>query len=147
MNTSYHDDVLAWAGEQAKMLREHQLSGLDFEHLADEIEAMSASQRREHKNRLTVLLLQHLLKWDFQPDHSSRSWKATLLEQRTAIQELLAESPSLRTQLETTLASAYPSAVRLAATETGLDMQTFPSVCPYTQGEAIAEDWLPADHT
>ena len=145
MSTSYHSDVVAWAGEQAKFLRENRLANLDLEHLAEEIETMSASQRRELKNRLAVLL-QHLLKWNFQPNHRSRSWKATMLEQRTAIQDLLAESPSLRGQLETSFVSAYSSAVRLAATETGLDMEMFPPVCPYTQNDVLAEDWLPADH-
>lgn len=107
MQTPYTTDVLAWAHEQAALMRSGQLAALDIEHLAEELETMGASQRRELKNRLAVLL-QHLLKWSFQPDHRSRSWEATLLEQRTAIEDALTDSPSLRSALQECFAKAYP---------------------------------------
>jgi len=38
MKTSYDSDVIAWAQEQANLLRSGQFSRLDIEHIADEIE-------------------------------------------------------------------------------------------------------------
>ena len=41
----YEDDVVAWAAEQAKLLREGQLEQLDIEHLAEEIEDVGKSEQ------------------------------------------------------------------------------------------------------
>ena len=144
MRIQYEQDIAGWANQQAKLLREGRVDALDLEHLAEEIETMSASEKRELKNRFAVLL-QHLLKWQFQPNHRSRSWEATMLEQRTAIHGVLADSPSLRSSLSGCFADAYPLAVRFAAKETGLANDRFPTINPYALGEALAEDWLPAD--
>ena len=144
MQIRYEQDIVAWAHGQAKLLREGRLDALDLEHLAEEIETMSASEKRELKNRF-AMLLQHLLKWEFQPDYRSRSWEATMLEQRTAINGVLADSPSLRSALADSFSDAYPLAVRFAAKETGLEKHLFPKVSAYTLDEVLTEDWLPPE--
>ncbi len=80
----YDTDLLAWAERQAAHLRAGQLDRLDVEHLIEELEAMAGKLRRELKNRLRVLLA-HLLKWQAQPKRRSRSWAATIAEQRDQI--------------------------------------------------------------
>jgi hypothetical protein len=63
----YATDVAAWAEQQAGLLRRRasgQLpndAGLDWENLAEEIEGLAASQKREIRNRLKRIC-QHLLK-------------------------------------------------------------------------------------
>ena len=140
----YDQDIVAWAHEQAVLLRSGQLAALDREHLAEEIEAMSASERRELRNRLKVLL-QHLLKWQCQPERRSRSWLATMLEQRDSIEDVLKTSPSLQRTFADELEAAYSSAVRYAAEETGKDARAFPVTCPYSLGDVLADGWLPQD--
>ncbi len=142
MRTRYDQDIVAWAHEQASLLRSGQLSAIDVEHLAEEIEAVSASERRELRNRLKVLL-QHLLKWQYQPERRSRGWLATMLEQRDSIEDVLKTSPSLRTSIASDLESAYSSAVRYAAEETGKDARTFPRSCPYSLNDVLLDGWLP----
>jgi Domain of unknown function DUF29 len=142
MKIAYEADVVAWAHEQAALMRAGRLSALDIEHLAEEIETIGASQRRELKNRLAVLL-QHLLMWSHQPALRSRSWEATMLAQRTALADILSDSPSLRSALHGCFASAYPLAVRYAAKETALPERSFPRACPYGLGDTLTEDWLP----
>jgi hypothetical protein len=72
----YDTDVVAWSERQAELLRRRAAgvlvndTELDWLNLAEEIEAVGASTRRELRNRL-VRLLQHLLKWYFQPEHRS----------------------------------------------------------------------------
>ena len=69
----YATDVAAWAEQQAGLLRRRasgQLpndAGLDWENLAEEIEGVAASQKREIRNRLKRIC-QHLLKW--RPQHA-----------------------------------------------------------------------------
>ena len=90
--TLYDRDLLAWAEHQAAQLRAGRIDQVDMEHLIEEIEAMAGNLRRELKSRLRVLLA-HLLKWQFQPRRRSRSWAATIAEQRAEIEDLLRGKP------------------------------------------------------
>ncbi len=94
----YDQDFYAWANEQAGLLRAGRLSEADIEHIAEEIESMGKSEKRELVSRLTVLLL-HLLKWQHQPAFRSKSWRLTLEEQRDRLEDHLADNPSLKSSL------------------------------------------------
>jgi hypothetical protein len=59
---SYEEDLYAWTQEQAAQLRARRTEGLDWDHLAEEIQWMVGRDRRELESRLCVILL-HLLKW------------------------------------------------------------------------------------
>src|ERR1035438_9493947 len=96
----YEQDFALWAEETARLLRAGALDDLDIENLAEEIESMGRKDRRELRSRLKVLL-SHLLKWRIQPDHrSGGSWRSTIAIQRSDIEQLLEESPSLRSRLK-----------------------------------------------
>jgi hypothetical protein len=62
----YATDIIAWASDQARLLRTGRLDRLDVEHLAEEIEDVGKSEQRELASRMAVLLA-HLLTWQFQP--------------------------------------------------------------------------------
>jgi hypothetical protein len=141
---SYETDVAAWANEQAMLLRAGNLAALDVGHLAEEMEAMSAKEKRELRNRLAVLLM-HLLKWQFQPARRSDSWTTTMFEQRLNIHDIIEDSPSLSTVLEERFDSAYNLAVNQAAKETGISLHVFPKTCEYNLADVLSNDWLPAD--
>ena len=135
----YDEDLLAWAERQADHLRAGQLDRLDVEHLIEELEAMAGNLRRELKNRLRILLA-HLLQWQAQPKRRSRSWAATIAEQRDQIEALLEENPSLRRSLDEVAWSAYSRAVRLATIETGLPRDASPPELPYGAKEILGAD-------
>ena len=130
-NTTLYDrDFFAWAGEQAALLRAGRLAEADIAHIAEEIESMGRSEKRELVSRLKVLLV-HLLKWQFQPGGRGNSWRLTIAEQRREVAEHLDDNPSLRARLAEAMASAYGGAVLTAARETNLDPGTFPEGCPW----------------
>ena len=140
---SYETDFHAWTLRNAALLRQGKLTDLDVEHIAEELESMGASERRELLNRLQVLLL-HLLKHQFQPERRGKSWLLTINHQRTAIERLLEQSPSLKRFLNTEqLAKVYNKAVRDTVIETDLDQQLFPIDCQYQLEQILDEDWLP----
>ncbi len=147
MKTSYETDVVAWANEQARLIRAGQFDQLDLAHIAEEIEDVGKSEQRELASRMAVLLA-HLLKWQFQPSKQSKSWKYTLRTQRKDIAYLLNEAPSLRIKFNDIqwFEIVWAKAKALAENETGLDIDTFPETCSWTMAEILNEDWLPAAH-
>ena len=98
MSDLYDRDFYAWTAEQAALLRAGKLSSADTAHIAEEIESMGRSEKRELVSRLTVLL-QHLLKWRFQPDRRSTSWRLSIANTRDQLSEHLADNPSLGAKL------------------------------------------------
>ncbi|RIK33423.1 MAG: DUF29 domain-containing protein [Chloroflexi bacterium] len=138
----YDSDFYAWTQNQADLLRQGDFRRLDLDNLIEEIEDMGKSQQRQLESRLVVLIA-HLLKWQFQPDKRSRSWQATIRIQRIRLHKLLRENPSLRAQLDQVIIEAYEVAVEAAWGETGLDSTVFPTTCPYTAEQILDADFLP----
>lgn len=142
-DVSYDSDFYQWAVNSADALRQRRFDDLDIEHIAEELESMGASERRELLNRLEVLLV-HLLKWQYQPERRGKSWRLTIIHQRTAIGRLLEQSPSLRRLLDTAaMDGVYGKAVQSAVIETDIERHIFPVACPYTLAQIFDDDYLP----
>ena len=137
----YDEDFLLWTEKTARLLRDGHLDELDIEHLAEEIECMGTSQRRELESRLTVLLT-HLLKWGWQHAKRSRSWKATAANQRAELRRLFRQSPSLKNQVAEAIAESYEDAIDQASIETGLPAETFPQHCPFTPEQVLDREFF-----
>jgi Domain of unknown function DUF29 len=138
----YDQDFYAWTNEQAGLLRAGRLSEADVEHIAEEIENMGKSEKRELVSRLRVLLL-HLLKWQYQPSRRGKSWKASIINTRDELEVHLADNPSLKSFIPVALTQAYRYAVRDAEVETGFALSTFPQSCPWTDSEIMDPDFWP----
>ncbi len=135
----YESDFHRWTVEQAKLLRDGLLDRLDVENLAEEVEAMGRSEKRELVSRLAVLLA-HMLKWEHQPEMRGRSWELTIKEQRLQLSDHLQDNPSLSNILPESIARAYRRALLRAMKETGLPSRTFPSECPYSFEQIMEEE-------
>lgn len=142
---NYETDFYAWALHNAQLLREGKLSEIDIEHIAEELETMGKNNQRELISRLKILL-GHLLKWQYQPDYRGRSWRGSIIEQRSEIEDLLEENPSLKSLLSSAINSAYPKAVALASEETRLSKTTFPQICSYSQEQILQKGFYPDHH-
>ncbi|HZG37606.1 MAG TPA: DUF29 domain-containing protein [Nodosilinea sp.] len=138
----YEADYLSWIEATADALKRRDYGAIDWENIIEEIEDMGRRERQSLKSNLVILLL-HLLKWQFQPDKQSNSWKASIVEHRQRLEDSVEASPSLKPYLETLLAQAYGNAVERAAAETGLSEATFPQDCPYTVSQIMAKGFLP----
>ena len=139
----YEQDLFAWTQQQVNLLTHQRWHELDVENLIDELEGMARRDRREMINRL-IILIAHLLKWEFQPDHQSGSRRGSIQEQRLQLNGLLEDSPSLHQQFIESLEKAYPQAVKLASKETELPTTKFPNECPYELAQLLDEDFLPS---
>lgn len=142
LKNKYEKDFYAWTMHNAKLIRQGKFSEIDVDNVAEEIESMGRSDKRELINRLAVLIA-HLLKWEFQPERRSNSWKMTIREQRSNVKELLSESPSLKHEIESKLIDAYKKALFTAIRETGMPIKTFPKKCPFTLEQCLRETFFP----
>ena len=138
----YEQDFYLWLCHNVELLRQGRISETDIENIAEELDGMSKSQHRELLNRLKVLLA-HLLKWQFEPEHRSGSWKRTVVEQRDQIEELLEISPSLKYQLYEKILKIYKRAVEYASAETGIPESKFPKICPYSLEQTLDNNFYP----
>jgi Domain of unknown function DUF29 len=140
--TLYDTDFNQWIEAQVQLLRDRQLNHLDIENLIEEIESLGKSDKRQLKSRLEVLL-HHLLKWQHQPTERKGSWKGTIAEQRRRIRDLLLDSPSLKSYVETMANACYTDAREQASLETGLTLDCFPCDCPYTMADILDSEFWP----
>ena len=138
----YETDYLKWIETTVEKLQVQDYSNIDWKNLIEEIEDMGRSERRSLKSNLIVILT-HLLKWQYQPNFRSGSWKGSIVEHRRRIREALKDSPSLKPYFEEVFAQCYLDAVEQASAETGLSVEILPQVCPYTSAEVLASNFLP----
>jgi hypothetical protein len=143
-NALYDVDLYAWAREQAAMLRAGRLADADIDNIAEEIDALARTERRELTNRL-IVLLPHLLKWDARPERRGRSWLLTIREQRRQVARVLDQNPSLRPHLDSILADAYGDAILAAAREMERDDDSLPAMVPWTFDQIMHGELSP-DH-
>jgi hypothetical protein len=142
LGQEYDKDFYAWALHNAELIRQGKLSEVDLEHVAEEIESIGRSDKRELINRFAILL-SHLLKWHYQPERRGNSWKYTIKTQRFEVVELLKDSPSLKYELDKQLYYAYEKALLLTVEQTGLSQDTFPITCPFSLNQALDNNFLP----
>lgn len=138
----YETDFAAWADRQADLLRQGRLQALDIGNLIEEIEDMGKSERSGLESHLSVVLM-HLLKWQYQPDRRSASWRHSIRACRFQALKRIKRSPSLRPKIPEIITDEYDMARENAAFETGLPLSAFPEACPFTTEQVLDRDWLP----
>ena len=138
----YDTDLFLWSQTNAQLLKQGRFSELDIQHLIEEIEDMGKSEQRSINSHLRVLLT-HLLKWEFQPKYRGGSCLGSIRNARLATDDLIKESPSLKNKPANDLNATYQQARDLASDETGLSINTFPSVCRYEITHVLDKNWLP----
>jgi len=141
-STLYERDFYAWANAQAQLLRSGKVSEADIAHIAEEIESMGRTEKRELISRLRVLLL-HLLKWQLQPALRCPSWRNSVRVQRIGLDSHLRDNPSLKSILGEAIAEAFRVAKIEAENETGLAEDSFPEVCAWSFEQVMADDFWP----
>ena len=141
---AYDKDVILWSQEQARLLRAGRFAELDIEHLADEIEDVGKSEKRQLAGRMAVLLA-HLLKWSRQPANRTNSWRTTINDQRKRIALAIKETPSLKAVMRSRdwQNGVWLDARAQARKETGPAEEDLPEACPWAMDQAADPDFWP----
>ncbi|ACA98969.1 protein of unknown function DUF29 [Picosynechococcus sp. OG1] len=142
MQVLYDQDFNLWLAETVRFLKEGKLLEVDYGNLIEELETMGQSEKNALKSNLKILLM-HLLKYQFQPEKRTNSWRYTITEHRQRILDSLEISPSLKGFFEQEFERCYQNARRLAADETGISIGNFPKISPFTISESLDLDYLP----
>ncbi|MFN5516483.1 MAG: DUF29 domain-containing protein [Cyanobacteriota bacterium] len=140
----YDQDYDLWLTETIEVLKTGQVERLDYENLIEEIEAMGRNRKDALESNLEQLLL-HLLKWRYQPQKQTNSWRLSIREHSRRLVKLLKNSPSLKPYLESVLAECYEEARERASLETELPIETFPLDLPFSQENLLNPSYLPED--
>ena len=140
----YEHDFNAWALDEANKLKLKKFDALDIDNLVEEIEDMSIRQKHSLKSRLIVLLA-HLLKWQYQPSLRCGSWKGTITTQRIEIESLLDESPSLKNNLLELMKDqkVFKKAFNIVINETGLFEDNLPKNNPFNIEQIMDVSFYP----
>jgi len=148
--SEYDADLVLWSREQAELLRrmgagERVNDRVDWQHVAEEIESLGNSDRRDLSSRIETVL-RHLIKLEISPSDPPRAgWKRTIAEQRVQIGRLLRDSPSLRQLVPDAVRDELPDARMLALldlAEFGEQPTADPDSLAFSDAQVLGP-WLP----
>lgn len=146
----YDVDFFLWTQEQAAALRHAKDSNLplDWENLAEEIESLGKSDRRELRSQIRRIM-RHLFKLAASPAREPRAgWCSTINDGRGEIEDVLRDSPSLRRELDALIAEESRPAAKFAAADLELHGELADAVwARLEQGgfstDQVLTDWFP----
>jgi|SRR5580700_559637 hypothetical protein len=152
--TLYHEDFVAWSQQQAEALRSTAQGGtnqaLDWKNLAEEIESLGRSERRELGSRVRTII-EHLLKLEYSTVAEPRSgWRSSVRSTRVEIEDILETSPSLKNGLDSAVAAELKRAIRLVVSnfeeygEANRAVLARLRAATYTTDEILG-DWFPPE--
>jgi hypothetical protein len=150
LKSEYEQNFPGWVNQHITLLRTGQFHALDIDHLIEELEGMATRDKNELVSRFKILIA-HLLKWQFQlrqlserwENFTGSSWRSSIIEQRSEIQDQLENNPNLKSHLTEAITKAYPKAVALAVKETKLPIKSFPKDNPYSIEQLLNDDFYP----
>ena len=142
--TLYEQDFNLWLEETVNLLKTRQLSLIDYDNLIEEIESMGKRDKKALESNLEQILM-HLLKWQYQKNKRSNSWRYSIIEHRNRLKKDFRDSPSLKPYFDDVLEDCYQTAREFASEQTGLDIKTFPIDIPFTKEQILSSNYLPED--
>jgi len=145
----YETDFYGWTQEQAAKLRALAAAranlDIDFENIAEEIESVGGSDRKEVQRRLTTIL-EHMLKIAYSPAYEPlNGWRGTVKKSRRDLLKTLAQSPSLKVVVKDAFAECYADAADDARdSHIDLALAPIPSESPFDlDAQVLNPEWYP----
>jgi hypothetical protein len=113
----------------------------DWKRLGKYLVNEGTSDKREVISYATILML-HLLKCEYQPEKTSKSWHNSIEDSSDNLQIDIEQSKVLYNCLKTGIDRAYTRARSKASRETNLPLSIFPKECPYIVDDLLNDDWI-----
>ena len=109
----HNEDLNLWLEEIATAIKNKDFNNMDWDGLLEEIEDMTASQKRALRS-YTKRLIEHILKlqyWTIEKEYNQKGWRREVINFRNEVKEILEDSPSLRKYLQDNYAAWYKKSV------------------------------------
>jgi hypothetical protein len=129
-------DFPTWLAQQAELIRLGRWADVDAPHVAEELDGLGSELFRAYVSALR-LNISHRLKFQFQPERASRSWRETISREIGNAESYLDEYPSVRARRAEALDKAWRHGRREAAREMGLDERDLPKDNPFSWDELM----------
>ena len=145
-NLLYEQDHYLWLQQTLEKIKQKNTNDLDWENLAEEIEALTRSERNKINSYLYRLLI-HLLcyqYWYTERSWSGKGWQIEIRNFRFELEQLL-ESKTLHNYYLESLDKIYPKSRKAALEKSSLPANLLPEKCPYTPEQILDFDYLPTD--
>lgn len=149
----YDTDFFRWSQVQAEAIRAaasvriNTPVPIDWENVAEEIEDLGKSVRRELRSRLCVVI-EHLIKLSSSPAvEPRRGWHETVIRERSDIEQLLEENPSLERQVPELVGAEIRRAKKRAAISLEYHQESLTRPLDdldFTPAQVL-ENWFPAE--
>lgn len=133
----YENDYYGWLEFSI-----NQVEQLGLLELRDHLEEMSRSERRALESQFARLIT-HLLKWKYQPDHQTYSWRSSIKNSRYHILRSLKENPSLKSKADELSKESYNDAIHWASRETGIKEEDFPNELEFSLEQLLDNEYFP----
>ena len=135
----YDTDILAWSETQAELLSRiasgQRVTGVDWEHVVEEIADVGISQLNDVGSLLTQIML-HLLKLHLLPDDSTAThWRIELIAFQDSVQRRYA--PSMRQRLDLGASWRRSRTSLVQALGDNPKLKALPTLCPWTLGDLM----------
>lgn len=148
---TYDADFFEWTQSQAGFLRAGRTDLIDVENIAEEIESLGNSDKREITTRM-ARVIEHLLKLQFSASQDPRDdWRVSAAYQRSDIDLVFDDSPSLRARRHEALPRAWKIAINLARKglknepEALAQLNLIASSSIFTVEQILDDDFFPGD--
>lgn len=140
----YEKDFYSWIRGQIDILKAGKYEMADIENIIEELEDMG-NKNADSIESFFVVIVTHLLKWQYQSDHRSNSWKGSITNGRTRIRRILKKNPGLKSILDELYSDVYSDALAMAVAETGIEISKFPSTNPWSKEEVMSLEYWPME--
>jgi len=143
LKSLYEQDEHLWLTETIELLKENRLEQLDIENLIEELEDLSKwdKNRVESFLRQIIIHLLFLQYWTTEYEYNYRYWQGEVATFRVQLNRSL--TTNLQQYLLENMGDLYQESVFIVTQKTGLSLQIFPSICPYSLEQLLDKNWLP----
>ncbi len=139
-----NNDFYIWLHEQANLLRSKEFTQLDIEEIAQQLDDVAASEKRDLRTQFRELLF-HLLKLQFVTDMDERiKCRTNIQDARENVQDILDASPSiLQGEEDPIISQSYNYARNTVAFIIDRPVQELPDRCPWALKDLLNHTFFP----
>lgn len=147
---AYEKDIVAWADEQASLLRAYSRetvlsNAIDWDHIAEEIETVGRTETRVVTSAIRLVFL-HLMKLALLPNSSSSNhWKAEIVGWLADIRADFTPSMAQKVNVQDFWTRALREVTILLSDRPEAPTARLHDLCPFELHELLDERFGPAD--